>query len=330
MAVADSSLIQKGRKKQQLDDGNIHRWYRFVLAFPDCLVTEMCERFNVAQGDIVFDPFCGTGTTLVECQKMGLNAIGLEANPACVFASRIKTTWDVDTAHLRVVLEEIIERVRPIEDELTFSAQPLFAGMFNAGNLKKRLLANSPEGQYFVSSGMLKRGWLSEIPFYKVLALLEEIKGLKDKDEVQDALRLALAAIVVETASNVSFGPEIYVSGHKDDVDVLGAFRAKVEVMISDLETIQATFPAGRSLAWLKTTCSTLTLSSHLHLIPRKRTILDRPGLNSCFSDTCTTPRACDVSSERWCVHTARESTNQTMMVNGCPMYQRYALLPTS
>jgi DNA modification methylase len=248
MAVTDSSLIQKGKEKQLLDDGSIHRWYRFVLAFPDCLVTEMCERFNVAQSDIVLDPFCGTGTTLVECQKMGLNAVGLEANPACVFASRIKTTWDIDIAHLRVALEKIVERAQPICDELTFSAQPLFAGMFNAGNLKKRLLANSPEGQYFVSSGMLKRKWLSEIPFYKVLALLEEIKGLEDKTKVQDALRLALAAILVETASNVSFGPEIYVSGHKDDVDVLGAFRAKVEVMISDLETIQATFPAGRSL----------------------------------------------------------------------------------
>jgi len=248
MAVIDSSLVQKGREKQLLNDDRIHRWYRFVLAFPDRLVTEMCERFDAAQGDIVLDPFCGTGTTLVECQKMGLNAIGLEANPACVFASRVKTTWDVDTAQLRVALQEIVKQARPTCDELTFSAQPLFAGMFNAGNLKKRLLANSPEGQYFVSSGMLKRGWLSEIPFYKVLALLEGIKGLEDKAKVKDALRLALAAILVETASNVSFGPEIYVSGHKDDVDVLGAFRDKVEVMISDLETIQATFSADRSL----------------------------------------------------------------------------------
>ncbi len=246
MAVTD--LVQKGRKKQLLNDDNIHRWYRFVLAFPDLLVTEMCERFNAAQGDVVLDPFCGTGTTLVECQKMGLEAIGLEANPACVFASRVKTTWDVDTAQLRVALQEIVERVRPICDELTFSAQPLFANAFNADNSKKRLLANSPEGQYFVSSGMLRRGWLSETPFYKVLALLEEIKALETEDNVKDALRLALVAILVETASNVSFGPEIYVSGHKDDVDVLGAFRDKVEMMISDLETMRTTFPAGRSL----------------------------------------------------------------------------------
>jgi len=248
MAVTDSSLIQKGKEKQLLDDSSIHRWYRFVLAFPDRLVTEMCERFNAAQGDIVLDPFCGTGTTLVECQKMGLNAIGLEANPACVFASRVKITWDVDTAQLRVALQEIVERVRPICDELTFSAQPLFVDAFNADNSKKRLLANSPEGQYFVSSGMLKRGWLSEIPFYKVLALLEEIKALEAEGKIKDALRLALVAILVETASNVSFGPEIYVSGHKDDVDVLGAFRDKVEMMISDLETMQAAFPVGQSL----------------------------------------------------------------------------------
>ena len=248
MVVTGSSLIQKGREKQLLNDDRIHRWYRFVLAFPDRLVTEMCERFNAAQGDVVLDPFCGTGTTLVECQKMGLDAIGLEANPACVFASRVKTTWNVDTTQLRVALQEVVERVRPICDELTFSARPLFARAFNADNSKKQLLTSSPEGQYFVSSGMLKRGWLSEIPFYKVLAFLREIKALEAETRIKDALRLALVAILVETVSNVSFGPEIYVSGHKGDVDVLGAFRDKVEMIISDLEAIQTVCPVGRSL----------------------------------------------------------------------------------
>jgi DNA modification methylase len=248
MTVTDSSLTKKDRERQLLEDGTIHRWYRFVLAFPDHLVTEMCERFNAAQGDIVLDPFCGTGTTLVECQKMGLDAIGLEANPASVFASQVKTTWDIDAAQMRAVLQEIVERVRLISEKLTFSAQPLFAGAFSADNLKKQLLAHSTEGQYFVSSGMLKRGWLSEIPFYKTLALLNQIKTTECEDRIKDTLKLALVAILTETVSNVSFGPEIYVSGRKDDVDVLGAFRDKVKTMISDLEAVQAIFPVGQSL----------------------------------------------------------------------------------
>jgi DNA modification methylase len=245
---ATDSIIQESREKRLLDDDPVHRWYRFVLAFPDHLVTEMCERFSATQGDMVLDPFCGTGTTLVECKKMGLDATGIEANPASVLASRVKTMWDIDPSQLRDVLQEIVDQVQPWCEQLTFSAQPLFADAFNADQLKTQLLAESPEGQYFVSSGMLKRGWISETPFYKTIALLSEIQSTECDSQVKKALKLALVAILVETVGNVSFGPEIYVSGRKEDVDVLGAFRGKVETMLCDLEAVQ-TLPAwGRSL----------------------------------------------------------------------------------
>lgn len=246
--IVVNSLIQEGREKQLLEDDIVHRWYRFVLAFPDHLVTEMCERFNATQGDVVLDPFCGTGTTLVECKKMGFNAIGIEANPASVFASRVKTTWDTDPTQLRNALQEIIDRAQLACEHLTFSAQPLFANAFNTDRLKAQLLANSPEGQYFVSSGMLKRGWLSETPFYKTIALLNEIQSTDCDSRVKNILKLALVAILVETVGNVSFGPEIYVSGRKDDIDVPGTFRKKAETMISDLETIQTLPSFGQSL----------------------------------------------------------------------------------
>jgi hypothetical protein len=182
---------------------------------------------------------------------MGLNATGIEANPASVFASRVKTTWDVDPTQLRQALQQITGRVQSICEQLTFSAQPLFADAFNSDHLKAQLLANSPEGQYFVSSGMLKRGWLSETPFYKTIALLNEIQSSKCDSKVKDALKLALVAILVEAVGNVSFGPEIYVSGRKDDIDVLGAYRNKVETMIFDLKAVQALPSWGQTLVLL-------------------------------------------------------------------------------
>jgi hypothetical protein len=207
--TADLSTIQGGREKQSLSDGDVHEWYRFVLSFPDHLVDEMCRRFGVGQGDIVLDPFCGTGTTLVECKKNGIDSIGIEANPACVFASRVKTTWDLDIRKLRTAAESIMERASSVCNELTFSEQPLFATAFNTDGLKRKLVAKSSEGQYFVYSGMLKRGWISEIPFYKTLGLLNEIKSARIEPKVKDMLKLALVAILVEEVGNVSFGPEI-------------------------------------------------------------------------------------------------------------------------
>lgn len=48
-------------------DRSVHEWYRFVLSFPPHLVREYVERFELNSRHCVLDPFCGTGTTLVEC-----------------------------------------------------------------------------------------------------------------------------------------------------------------------------------------------------------------------------------------------------------------------
>src|SRR6266571_8409470 len=71
-------------------DRAFHDWYRFVLSFPPHLVRSYLERFGVRADQTVLDPFCGTGTTLVECKKLGVPSVGVEANPMACFASAVK------------------------------------------------------------------------------------------------------------------------------------------------------------------------------------------------------------------------------------------------
>lgn len=88
-------------------DRPIHDWYRFVLSYPPHLVREYLERFDVTANSTVLDPFCGTGTTLVECKKLGIGSVGIESNPIAGFASDVKTNWAVDAESLRRWSDEV-------------------------------------------------------------------------------------------------------------------------------------------------------------------------------------------------------------------------------
>jgi len=51
--------------------------------FPEELVAEFV-RFFTKKGEWVLDPFAGSGATLIACQEMGRNALGVEINPKYV------------------------------------------------------------------------------------------------------------------------------------------------------------------------------------------------------------------------------------------------------
>ena len=69
--------LRRGETNKLLpEDRPAHEWYRFVLSFPPHLVRTYLHRFGINRTHQVLDPFCGTGTTLVECKKLGIPSIG--------------------------------------------------------------------------------------------------------------------------------------------------------------------------------------------------------------------------------------------------------------
>ena len=105
-----SQTIQRNHRdgnKLRPEDEAAHGWYRFVLSYPPHLVRSYIQRFGLEPVNWVLDPFCGTGTTLVECKKLGIASVGIEPNPVACFMSGVKVDWIVEPEKLLSHAQEI-------------------------------------------------------------------------------------------------------------------------------------------------------------------------------------------------------------------------------
>jgi site-specific DNA-methyltransferase (cytosine-N4-specific) len=69
-----------------------HSFHPYPAKFPPTVVNDLLSEYTEL-GDIVIDPFCGSGTTLVECRILGRNAIGIELNPVGALISKSKSLY---------------------------------------------------------------------------------------------------------------------------------------------------------------------------------------------------------------------------------------------
>lgn len=219
MSRPTDDLAQNLRSDPRFLNGEVHQWYRLVLGYPDHLVAALLDRIPINQETSVLDPFCGSGTTLVECMKRGVPAVGIDANPVGVFASLAKTDWSLDPARF-----------------LTHGTAVRKAAQRACSDGQKN--QKDPTYRYLELSGMLKRGWISAEPLRKALALKRALAMVPATTRYQRLLRLCLLSEVVYGASNMKFGPEIFCGPAKADHDVFGGFQQRIEQAASDLKLV--------------------------------------------------------------------------------------------
>jgi SAM-dependent methyltransferase len=214
---AVSAIRPRPAAPQRFSNGEIHDWYRFIWGYSDHLVSGLLKDFSLRAGSCVLDPFCGTGTTLVECRKQGINSVGIDASPASLFVSSVKTRWNLRPTLLLQWLEEVVNRVTTLPGDLeSYQDDPTYA--------------------YIVSSGMLAREWIDPSPLRLALAIKNSILLIDAPRPYRDAMMLALLDTVVQEASNVRFGPELYVYRSNRTVDLIDEFASRVTAMAFDLE----------------------------------------------------------------------------------------------
>ena len=209
------------------EDEAVHGWYRFVLSYPPHLVRTYAERFGLGPSDLLLDPFCGTGTTLVEAKKLGIPSEGIEALPMPHLAASAKTDWTVEPTGLEQHAERVADRALAalVCDGVSDAPLPSPNGCHPLRTLpeaaQKLLVARS----------------ISPLPLHKTLTLL------KSMAEVEQPIysaheRVALAAALVGGIGNLRFGPEVGVGRIRPDAAVVAPWRSRVRRMAADIRAL--------------------------------------------------------------------------------------------
>ena len=228
LSIADSRTsqpISNGRKNALLpSDSAAHDWYRFVLSFPPHLVREYVDRLGVNDGELILDPFCGTGTTLVECKKLGIPSVGIEALPSSAFVANTKVDWSVNPNTLMGRAETASQRALEALHAAGISDEPPNDEVDPAE--LRQLPADAAK--------LIFKDAISPLPLHKTLILVEELKR-HQSDSYTDHEMLALATAIVGDISNLKFGPEVGVGKIKQDASVISAWLRRLTKIANDL-----------------------------------------------------------------------------------------------
>jgi len=97
-------LPEKARTK------HVHRLHPYLGKFIPQLV-EIFLRKYFKHGQTVLDPFCGSGTTLVQANELGINSIGFDISEFNVLLTKVKTAkYDLGIAKKEI--HDILEKLR--------------------------------------------------------------------------------------------------------------------------------------------------------------------------------------------------------------------------
>lgn len=168
---------------------NIHPYpARFIPEIPRALISVLGCNENC----VIMDPFCGSGTTLLEAQRAGYEAVGVDLNPIACLISRVKTN-SLPQEFLKIA-NWVYENSKIIYgDSIEIPVIPNLDHWFK------------PDIQKALSS------------------LLQQIE-LQTDEMIKEALKLALSSIIVRVSNQESDTRYAAINNNYTASDVFEAF----------------------------------------------------------------------------------------------------------
>jgi hypothetical protein len=208
-----------------------HNIHRYSGKFIPQIASQAIEILT-SRGDRVVDPYCGSGTVLLESALRGRVSIGLDLNPLAVLISRVKTQ-PVEPARLHSLQRQLTEVISPVAD-----------GQLSLGSAKPSVATRAEveadprwEDEWY-------QKWFAEERRFELIAIAHAI------DQVEDiALRsVALVALsdVLRRASNAntSYPNVMFDARKRTPPSIVRKFLERLNAILKRIESLAAAVEA--------------------------------------------------------------------------------------
>lgn len=156
---------------------------RMPPQIPDTVLSHLKDEGVLNNDSVVYDPFCGSGTTIVEARLNGLNAMGNDINPFACLLSTAKATR-VDPNEVRDAWSDYREQM---QNSIEFVAEE-YSEEVDTVSVER------PE---------VRDGWFPQPQLYQLGAIRDVITEV-DSDYGEDVSRIFRIALA-ETAREISY-----------------------------------------------------------------------------------------------------------------------------
>lgn len=113
----------------------VHRWFRYSAGYSADWVRGVLEKERSAGRNFVLDPFVGSGTTVLESQRLCLRSVGLEAHPLVFRVGQAKLLWSTDVDAYLSSVKRVLKHARSKNAERATAHSELLDRIFTGPSL---------------------------------------------------------------------------------------------------------------------------------------------------------------------------------------------------